>query len=161
MAHGAWRPTAGSDCGPGRLDGWTARLIDRGQEPGAIERRATGVPRSLLPGHPTGGGFGALPLRDHVRARWVTAALQYIGSGESTERAPWQRVMDALLAEISPRWCPRMLLTARRDNPWQGVQNLPVDNAHNLRVVSTVTALNLPFTDASQAPEIDWEEQSA
>jgi hypothetical protein len=41
-----------------------------------------------------------------------------------------------------------------------GQQAGPVDNAHNLRVVSTVTALNLPFTDASQAPEIDWEEQS-
>ena len=41
-----------------------------------------------------------------------------------------------------------------------GQQAGPVDNAHNLRVVRTATALNLPFTDASQAPEMDWEEQS-
>jgi hypothetical protein len=41
-----------------------------------------------------------------------------------------------------------------------GQQAGPVDNAHNLRVVRTATALNLPFTDDSQAPEIDWEEQS-
>ncbi len=73
MEHGGLPPDAAVD----RLDGWTARLIDRGQEPGAIGRRATGISRSLLPGHPTVG-----PLREHVRARWVTAALQYICSGE-------------------------------------------------------------------------------
>jgi hypothetical protein len=35
-----------------------------------------------------------------------------------------------------------------------GQQAGPVDNAHNLRVVRPATALNLPFTDASQAPEM-------
>ncbi len=41
-----------------------------------------------------------------------------------------------------------------------GQQDGPGDNAHNLRVVRTATALNLPFTDASQAPEMDWEQES-
>ncbi len=83
-----------------------------------------------------------LPLRELVRARWATAALRYIGSGQNTERAPWQRVMDALLAEISPGWSPRMLLTAKKDrrrhSPWRGPQNLPDDTAR------VVTALAFP-----------------
>jgi hypothetical protein len=58
-------------------------------------------------------------LRKHVRARWATAALRYIGSGKTTERAPWQRVMDALLAEIIAAGSPRMLFTARRESPWR------------------------------------------
>ena len=146
MEHGGLPPEAAID----RLDGWTAKLIDRGQEPGAVERRATGIPRSLLPGHPTVGGFGALPLREHVRARWAAAAVRYIGRGESTARAPWQKVMDALLAEISPGWNPRMLLTARRDSPWRGGQNLPVDTA---RIV-TALAYMPPLVDVAEDPLI-------
>jgi hypothetical protein len=142
--HGGLPPEAAVD----RLDGWTASEANRPRTGARSERRATGVPRSLLPGHPTVGGCGALPLREHVRTRWVAAALRYIGNGESTERAPWQRVMDALLAEISPRWCPRMLLTARRDNPWQGVQNLPVDTA---RIVTALAHLP-PLVDVGETP---------
>ncbi len=32
--------------------------------------------------------------------------------------------------------------------------------AYNLRVVRAATPLNLPFTDVTQAPEMDWEQQS-
>ncbi len=71
------------------------------------------------------------------------------GSGcENTERAPWQRVMDALLAEISPGWSPRMLLTATRDSPWRGAQNLPADME---RVVSALAHLP-PLVDVGETP---------
>ena len=78
-----------------------------------------------------------------MRPRWVTAALRYIGSRESTER-----VMDALLAEISLRWCPRMLLTARRDSPWRRAQNLPANTA---RIVTALAHLP-PLVDVGETP---------
>ncbi len=104
MEHGGLPPEAAVD----RLDGWTARLIDRRQEPEAIERGATGIPRSLLPGHPTVGGCGA---------RWVTAALRYIGSGESREGA---------LAEGDGRAPGRNLPEVASENAPHGEEGQPV-----------------------------------
>jgi hypothetical protein len=49
---------------------------------------------SLLPGHPTVGGFGAPPLKEHVWVRWPNAAPRYLGNAQSGGRA--------LLEETTP-----------------------------------------------------------
>ncbi len=48
------------------LEKKAVKLIDRGQGPSATDRRLTGIPKRLLPGHPYSGGFGALPLPERT-----------------------------------------------------------------------------------------------
>jgi hypothetical protein len=66
---------------------------------------------------------------------------------EATYVSLWSK-HSAGLAEISPRWCPRMLLTARRDSPWRGAQNLPADKA---RIVAALAHLP-PLIDVGETP---------
>lgn len=52
-----------------RLTRATARLVDRAQGPRSRRRRFAGLHHSVLFGRPADGGFGALPLAEHVSAR--------------------------------------------------------------------------------------------
>ena len=81
------------------LEKKAAKLIDRGQGPSATDRRLTGIPKRLLPGHPSSGGFGALPLREHVQARWANWAVRFARAMATPEkdRPPWVVVMDCIL----------------------------------------------------------------
>jgi len=134
MEHGGLPPEVMID----RLESWTARLVDRAQGPDAADRRATGVPRNLLPGHPTTGGFGALTLREHIRARWASAAVRYVVRPGHQRAAPWQQVVDAILMDASAVWRPHMVLTAMGDSPWRGLQKLEPEVK---RVVTALAAL--------------------
>ena len=87
MEHGGMPPETATR----EMERLAAQLMDRALGPGNAERRATGIPQKLLPGHPTGGGFGALPLREHLRARcrdpqrrrpgqaWSTGTRNFLG----------------------------------------------------------------------------------
>jgi hypothetical protein len=96
------------------LQAATAKLVDRSLAPASRLRRATGVPQRLLPGHPTAGGFGLLPLVPHVRARHAMWAVRLIAA--TLPGAPlgprWQHVATALLREQHPAFLPLGLATA-------------------------------------------------
>ncbi|PNW83507.1 hypothetical protein CHLRE_05g241649v5 [Chlamydomonas reinhardtii] len=129
---------------PETLAAWeaaVAKLVDRSQGPSQHDRRLTGVPARLLPGHPVSGGFGSLPLQQHIYARWAKRAATY-ASGDGTTRpvaaqAPWQRVFGQLLRSYHPCFRPMALLTARTNGPWLGTTSLPpgrtVQTKWNLR----------------------------
>jgi len=74
MEHGGPPPDATLE----HVERLTARLVDRQQGPEDPGQRLTGVPNSLLAGHPSTGGFGLLPLRQHIRARHAIWAIRFI-----------------------------------------------------------------------------------
>ena len=79
----------------GRLVNITAKLVDRGAAPADPKRRFPGVAASLLSGAPSAGGFGVLPLREHVRARHAVWAARLLSAPDAL---PWTRVAAQLLA---------------------------------------------------------------
>ncbi len=97
MEHGGWPPAGVLD----ELERWVARLVDRRQGPGDRGQRLTGVPRGLLAGRAEAGGFGVLPLRAHIAARFAAWAARFVvwGTLSETDHQPpcWVRVLAALL----------------------------------------------------------------
>ena len=132
------------------LEAKAAKLVDRGQGPSARDRRATGVPKRLLLGHPTAGGFGALPLREHVQARWACWAVRFVRGVAlpAAARPPWIGVMDAFLRGVHPAYTPLCLFTSRPGAPWFGEGVLPPDLA---RVVTALAHLP-PVEDVVATP---------
>ena len=132
------------------LEAKAAKLIDRGQGPSVRDRRATGIPKRLLLGHPTAGGFGALPLREHVQARWACWAVRFVRgvARPATARPPWVGVMDAFLRGAHPAYSPLCLFTSRPGIPWFGEGVLPPDLA---RIVTALAHLP-PVEDVAEAP---------
>jgi hypothetical protein len=61
-----------------RLQRATVALVDRGLAPASGERRLPGVPSELLAGKARRGGFGMLPLQQHVLARHAALARQLV-----------------------------------------------------------------------------------
>ena len=127
-----------------------AKLIDRGQGPSAQGRRATGIPKLLLLGHSSVGGFGALPLREHVTARWACWAVRFVRGMvlPGAARPPWLGVLDAFLKGVHPTYTPLCLFTSRPGVPWFGDGVLPPDVA---RVVTALEHLP-PVEDVSENP---------
>ena len=120
MEHGGSPPPAVVD----QLARMGAGLVDRGLAPDTQQpHRATGVPRRLLPGHPTVGGFGLLPLVEHVRARWARWTLRLV----TGNREPWQRVLWAYLLGAQPAFTALAPFTLTEAPPWLGIQALPGD----------------------------------
>ena len=87
--------------------GNVAKLVDGGRAPGSSGRRFTHVRAELLPGPPSSGGFGLLPLEAHIRARWA-AWLYRLVAGDG--HAPWEAVAAELLARLQPGMTPLGLL---------------------------------------------------
>jgi hypothetical protein len=135
----------------------TAKVVDRCLGPADSQRRLTGVPLRLLPGHPTTGGFGVLPLRQHVRSRhakWSLAFARCAGH-DSPSCAPWQRLLAAYLATLHPSFRPMAVLTARTSGPWLGGRpSLPPDV---LRLATALSHLP-PVSDVVEPPLApgDW-----
>ena len=117
MEHSGLPPAAFVDV----LVRQAARVIDRGQGPADGGRRLTGVPARFLVGHPAGGGFGALPLQCHVRARYACWAVRFVlGAGAAASGRPlhpWQLALGIYLARLHPSSRPLTLLTAPADGP--------------------------------------------
>ena len=63
------------------LDTWTAKLVDGGRSPQCSNRRFAGVKGQLLAAPPASGGFGALPWREHIRARHAVWGVRLITAG--------------------------------------------------------------------------------
>ncbi len=134
----------------------TARLVDRGLGPDDAERRATGVPAQLLPGHPTTGGFGVLPLEEHITARCVKWAAAFARSetawadGGSARLAPWQQALRHLLLLRHPACRPMAVLTAQPGSQFHAAMALP---AELQRLVFAFGSLP-PMVDVAEAPLI-------
>ena len=87
-----------------KLETITGRLVDRQLPPEHRGCRFAGVAGRLLVGHPTIGGFGALPWREHILARHAMWGVRLITGDAST---PWIKVARALLApthSVCPAW---------------------------------------------------------
>ena len=129
-----------------------AKLVDRALGPDEAARRFTGVPLRLLPGHPTVGGFGVLPLEQHVRSRHAkwTIALVLSELQPVSKRAPWARIVAAYLAGLHPAFTPMAALTAVPAGPWLGANHaLPAD------ILRAVASLGPPLPaveDVGAAP---------
>lgn len=96
----------------------TAKLVDRGLAPAARERRGTGVPRDLLPGPPRDGGFGVLPIMEHINGRWAwwAARLAVSGGDDAGGDEPmWLALARVLLRRVHPDFRPLALLSAPRN----------------------------------------------
>ena len=134
---------------------WQAALLDRGLGPDAAVQRGTGVPKSLLPGHPTTGGFGALPLREHVHARWAVWAVRFaLGEPPGKPMAPWSLALRSYLRGLHPAFAPLAMLTARLEPPWVGAPWLPDD----IRRITTALAHLPPVVEVGDHPLCpgDW-----
>ncbi|GIL55468.1 hypothetical protein Vafri_11032 [Volvox africanus] len=111
-----------------QIERLTARLVDRKQGPEDQGQRLTGVPNGLLIGHPSAGGFGLLPLRQHTQARHAVWAVRFIqGAMESGDLHPWVRTLATYLELTHPALQPWALTTAKSTGPWIGEENLPED----------------------------------
>ena len=90
----------------------TAALVDR---PDAVpgEPCLTGIAAECMPGPPREGGFGLLPLRQHVQARHAWWALTFVREAVTAARpAPWVVAALALLRVCAPAASPLCLLTS-------------------------------------------------
>lgn len=85
------------------LDALQAKLVVRGQAPAAHERRFAGVRAGLLPGHPSLGGFGALPYKQHITARHAMWGVRLLKGDEAT---PWVYLARRQLAPTGEHVCP-------------------------------------------------------
>jgi hypothetical protein len=91
----------------------TARLVDRSRSPTARGPMLVGVPAAAQPGRPADGGFGLLPLQQHVRARQAWWALVFVRSAAyDAAPAPWVVVATALLSACVPSATPLCVLTS-------------------------------------------------
>jgi hypothetical protein len=128
-----------------------AKLVDRGQAPRDSQRRFAGVKQQLLSGSPVVGGFGALPLREHVTARHAVWAVRLL-AGPGT--APWVGIARAMLARCWGRGWHLMAPFVGREVyasvPDGSGQWRPVP-APLYRLLAGLLALP-PVSDVSQAP---------
>lgn len=79
------------------LDRITAKLVDKGMSPDARGRAFTGVRGELLAGHPSTGGFGAMPWKQHILARHAVWATRMMLGSSAT---PWIHVARRLLCPL-------------------------------------------------------------
>jgi hypothetical protein len=76
---------------------WSAAVVDAGLGPDDDLRRPPGIPTSCMAAHPRQGGFGLLPLREHMFSRWACEAAQLLVGGDAT---PWLAIGRALQAHL-------------------------------------------------------------
>lgn len=114
------------------LQKWCAAVVDAALSPEGSLQRPPGIPTSCMAAHPRSGGFGMLPLQQHMLARWGCEARDLIIS--SQHAAPWVQVGRALWRQWSMQqrdvgvqaagdsiWglclCPRQLLFRDPERP--------------------------------------------
>ena len=143
-----------------RLLQQAAMYVDSGRAPAAAPAPGDslwlGVPMPLLYGSPRIGGFGLLPLKEHVRARhasWTAAFIKH-SMQPAPQQPPWVRVAAALLHEQHVNMQPLALAaTAGRPQGWSMClgQPLPATCAAFGRLVQGLTHLP-PVVDVAEEP---------
>ena len=85
-----------------RIVSVTTRLVDTNRAPAPLGHGGgvfVGVAGWLLPGRPRNGGFGTLPLREHIRARWAWWGARLV-TAPLDDPPPWVAVARALFRSI-------------------------------------------------------------
>ncbi|GIL66682.1 hypothetical protein Vafri_20168 [Volvox africanus] len=101
---------------------------DRKLGPEDQGQRLTGLPNRLLVGHPSAGGIGLLPLKQHTQARHAVWAMRFIqGAMETGDLHTWLHTLATYLELTHPALQPWALTTAKAAGPWIGEENLPED----------------------------------
>lgn len=112
-----------------KLASKAARLVDRRLGPEDRDQRLTGVPAALLPGPPRTGGFGLLPLCEHVQARnavWAAQLALYSIAAPDAPMHPWIPTMAGILQAQHPALGLWSVLTARPEKKrWMGTKEMP------------------------------------
>jgi hypothetical protein len=103
------------------LEKKAAKLIDRGRRrrTGALLRIPKRPPRVSIRG-----GLGALPLREHIQARWANWAVRFVRAMATPERDPPPRVV-VILCGTHHECNPLSVFTSRPEVPWFGETTLP------------------------------------
>eukprot|EP00775_Hariotina_reticulata_P015021 gene15021-biopygen618 len=76
---------------------WSAAVVDAGLGPDDDLRRPPGIPTTCMAAHPRQGGFGLLPLREHMFSRWACEAARLLVGADAT---PWIAIGRALLTRL-------------------------------------------------------------
>eukprot|EP00775_Hariotina_reticulata_P015309 gene15309-biopygen4070 len=76
---------------------WSAAVVDAGLGPDDDLRRPPGIPTACMAAHPRQGGFGLLPLREHMFSRWACEAARLLVDADAT---PWIAIGRALLTRL-------------------------------------------------------------
>eukprot|EP00775_Hariotina_reticulata_P001504 gene1504-biopygen2853 len=76
---------------------WSAAVVDAGLGPDDDLRRPPGIPTACMAAHPRQGGFGLLPLREHMFSRWACVAARLLVGADAT---PWIAIGRALLTRL-------------------------------------------------------------
>lgn len=129
-----------------RLQRATAAVVDQGRG------RFHGVRRDLLPGHPSKGGFGALPWVQHIKARHALWALRLLFH-DGTH--PWVQLGRILLSKwFGPGHHPLIHLMGNGFEKWGSPSRPPEPLT---RLISALASLP-PVTRTIQQslPEGEW-----
>lgn len=81
-----------------RAEECIAKLVNRNISPSTGGQHFTGPADDLLPGHPTTGGFGALPLEQHIQARRAKWMLELAYE----DHRPWKQLALTAIADANP-----------------------------------------------------------
>lgn len=138
-----------------QLESWAAAAGDRRVSPMTPRQRLTGIPRQLLYGHPTAGGFGLLPLTAHTRAReavWATRLARSVGPLTNSQPHPWTRITALFLRRHHPLLSPSSVLTMGTPNSSTtqptGMAQLPTDIRRIMEALSYLP----PVQDVESVP---------
>jgi hypothetical protein len=107
-----------------QLEKASSKLVDRHLPPDSAVRRFPGIAGDLLAGHPSTGGVGAMPWKQHIQARHAMWGVRLI-LGHST--VPWVHVARSLLVPpgiTCPAWCHLGIAMCR--SPQFGPTGLPL-----------------------------------
>ena len=115
-------------------------LADKGSGPDSGQQRLPGVQSAFLVGRPSKGGFGLLPMAQHVRARHAMLAMQFVvwlagnpselqkknGSGTDEARPLWVALIEQQLRRLCPAAHPALVpLAVAAATGIQGTDRLP------------------------------------
>lgn len=86
----------------------TTALVDRDELPNSESsgQSFAGIRGDLLTAAPRRGGFGAIPLKEHIRAREAKWGIRLLLAGTTK---PWTSLAWALLNQVVPKASPAML----------------------------------------------------
>jgi hypothetical protein len=145
-----------------RLRSYAAGVVDRREAPPADpaaplpradQRGQTGVPARFLAGSPLLGGFGALPVEEHILARHANWAAMFIAACalEPSQQPPWAATLRSLLADLSPPMSPLQVLSVCGQGqavvsraPWAAVSRACPCLGHMLHGLAALPPLPWP-----------------
>ena len=139
------------------IEGWAAAVCDRSVSPLEPSQRLTGVPKHLLYGHPTTGGFGLLPLQAHVQAREAVWAARFarLACTQDDSHHPWTRVLKLHIQSHHRLLSPSSVLTAATGPPGPHGTDLPQELSRFVSALGHLPPVQDVAPEPLQAPG-DW-----